>query len=87
MTEATPPEAAPQVSPTQVSDMVKLFAPLVLGAVFLVLGIIRSDGALVAMGAGLLGIPGLTGTLTAHRQELKGAQSIVVTPVNGSAGK
>lgn len=67
----TETETAPASS--SAADVVRLWAPIVLGAVLIVLGLIRNEGTLVTIGAGLLGIPGLDGMLTAHRKSPKGA--------------
>jgi hypothetical protein len=57
------------VSPTpeRVNAVLRLFAPLVIGTALVLWGALQGNAAVVAIGAGLFGVPGLNGTLTAHQ--------------------
>jgi hypothetical protein len=64
-------------TPERVNAVLRMFAPLVIGTALLLWGAVQSNGAVIAIGAGLLGAPGLTGTLAAHQttETPKGAES------------
>jgi hypothetical protein len=54
-------------SPERVSQVLRMFTPLILGAALVTFGVVQSNAAVIAVGAGLLGVPGLNGTLQAHQ--------------------
>jgi hypothetical protein len=51
------------VTPERTVIVVKMFAPLVLGAVLIILGLLQSSWGLFGAGAGLLGVPGVSEAL------------------------
>lgn len=54
-------------------DVVKLFAPIVIGVILIVIGLLQSSWATFGAGAGLLGVPGISEALRGNREEASGA--------------
>lgn len=72
-------------SPERVSVVIRLFAPLVLGTLLVVWGAFQGSAAIIALGAGLLGLPGLTGTMGAYQPPKDGESHAKPTGVQPAA--
>ena len=67
-----------------VVDIVQTIAPVVLGVLFIVLGLINDlNMALIGLGAGLLGVPGITQSVQSARANTKAGE--VSAGVGGGA--